>query len=306
MLQDWTAHQRRVSVNTVQSCVKAAAGRGGQPSGASPSPRYSDRSRTIRARILIIDDDRELATMLEEFLEREGFDVALAHEAPEPPLQLPSDPPPDLVVLDVMLPGRSGFELLRELRARAARLPILMLTARGDAVDRILGLELGADDYLSKPFDPRELAARIRAVLRRAAAPIATAAEADSATGPATTELRAGPLLVDLARRRADYGGQTVELTGAEFRVLARLLREAGRLVSRADLTEDALGRKLTLYDRAIDTHVNNLRRKLERAASVARGSVVAGSMVVGSAPGGIEIRAVRGAGYELLADSPA
>ena len=249
--------------------------------------------------------------MLAEFLEREGFDVALAHEAPEPPLQLPSDPPPDLVVLDVMLPGRSGFELLRELRARAARLPILMLTARGDAVDRILGLELGADDYLSKPFDPRELAARIRAVLRRAAAPIATAAEADSATGPATTELRAGPLLVDLARRRADYGGQTVELTGAEFRVLARLLREAGRLVSRADLTEDALGRKLTLYDRAIDTHVNNLRRKLERAASVARGSVVAGSMVagsmvVGSAPGGIEIRAVRGAGYELLADSPA
>ncbi len=236
----------------------------------------------MRSRILIIDDDRELAAMLAEFLDREGFEVVLSHGAPEPPLELPAGAPPDLVVLDVMLPGRNGFELLRELRARESRLPILMLTARGDAVDRILGLELGADDYLSKPFDPRELAARIRAVLRRASAPAAASSADDE------EELRAGVLLLDLARRRIDYGGQPVEVTAAEFRVLARLVRDAGRLVSRADLTEEALGRKLTLYDRAIDTHVSNLRRKLERAGGA-----------------GIEIRAVRGAGYELLAGAP-
>ncbi len=236
----------------------------------------------MRSRILIIDDDRELAAMLAEFLDREGFDVVLAHGAPEPPLELPAGAPPDLIVLDVMLPGRNGFDLLRELRARESRLPILMLTARGDAVDRILGLELGADDYLSKPFDPRELAARIRAVLRRASTP-AAASGTDTGDGE---ELRAGVLLLDLARRRVDYGGHAVEVTGAEFRVLARLVRDAGRLVSRADLTEEALGRKLTLYDRAIDTHVSNLRRKLERAGGL-----------------GIEIRAVRGAGYELLAE---
>ncbi len=250
--------------------------------------------------------------MLAEFLDREGFDVAVVHEAPRsladdlpphgqrgaPPEVPPTDlQPPDLVVLDVMLPGRSGFELLRELRAREGRLPIVMLTARGDAVDRILGLELGADDYLSKPFDPRELAARIRAVLRRASAPVLAATDADSAA------LRAGALLLDLARRRADYGGQAIELTGAEFRVLARLMRDAGRLVSRAELTEDALGRKLTLYDRAIDTHVSNLRRKLERAAAAA-GTHLGTPGAAGAA--GIEIRAVRGAGYELLAGVPA
>ena len=221
--------------------------------------------------------------MLAEFLDHEGFEVSLAHEAPASTLELAAGALPDLIVLDVMLPGRSGFDLLRELRAREARLPILMLTARGDAVDRILGLELGADDYLSKPFDPRELAARIRAVLRRAQAPAAGTGDGDEA--PA--ELRAGTLRLDLARRRADYGGTPVELTAAEFRVLTRLVRDAGHLVSRAELTEHALGRKLTLYDRSIDTHVSNLRRKLERTGAR-----------------GIEIRAVRGAGYELLAEA--
>ncbi len=234
--------------------------------------------------------------MLAEFLDREGFDVVVAFEAPEPPIELPPGPAPDLVVLDVMLPGRSGFELLRELRSREARLPILMLTARGDAVDRILGLELGADDYLSKPFDPRELAARIRAVLRRAIAP---AAAGTGGADAAVAELRAGALVLDLARRRADLAGQPVELTGAEFRVLSRLVRDAGRLVSRADLTEDALGRTLTLYDRAIDTHVSNLRRKLERAAAAAQ----AGDM--GAGEPALEIRSVRGAGYELLTEAP-
>ena len=222
--------------------------------------------------------------MLAEFLDHEGFDVQLAHEAPPAPLEWPGGALPDLVVLDVMLPGRSGFDLLRELRGREARLPILMLTARGDAVDRILGLELGADDYLSKPFDPRELAARIRAVLRRAQAPAAGGGEPGEGAEPAS--LQAGELHLDLGRRRADYGGVTLELTGAEFRVLARLVLDRGRLVSRAELTEHALGRKLTLYDRSIDTLVSNLRRKLERGGGR-----------------GVEIRAVRGAGYELLAE---
>lgn len=239
----------------------------------------------IRPQILIIDDDRELATMLAEFLDHEGFDVQLAHEAPSAPFGTAAGTLPDLVVLDVMLPGRSGFDLLRELRARETRLPILMLTARGDAVDRILGLELGADDYLSKPFDPRELAARIRAVLRRS-----SGSANDGGDGAeAVTELQAGALRLDLARRRADHGDTPLELTGAEFRVLARLVRDAGKLVSRAELTEHALGRKLTLYDRSIDTHVSNLRRKLERTGAR-----------------DIEIRAVRGAGYELLAEPPA
>ncbi len=231
----------------------------------------------MQASILIVDDDRELAAMLGEFLEHDGFHVTVVHEAAEVAAVVDGDSGPDLVVLDVMLPQRSGFELLRELRQRHPRLPIVMLTARGDAIDRILGLELGADDYLAKPFDPRELAARMRAVLRRS-----QSQEPEPAETPAL--LQAGALQLDLQRRLAHLGTQELELTGAEFRVLARLAREAGGLVGRAELTEQALGRKLTLYDRSIDTHVSNLRRKLERYGAV-----------------GIEIRAVRGSGYELL-----
>jgi DNA-binding response OmpR family regulator len=232
--------------------------------------------------VLIVDDDRELAAMLGEFLERDAFRVTVVHDAAAVAPLLQADSVPDLLVLDVMLPGRSGFELLRELRQQRPRLPIVMLTARGDAVDRILGLELGADDYLAKPFDPRELAARMRAVLRRSQAP---GPEPDTLP----TLLEAGALQLDLPRRQARIGAQDVELTGAEFRVLSRLVRDTGTLVSRAELTEQALGRKLTLYDRSIDTHVSNLRRKLERFGTA-----------------GIEIRAVRGSGYELrLRDAP-
>ena len=165
----------------------------------------------------------------------------------------------------------------------------MMLTARGEPIDRIIGLELGADDYLPKPFDPRELAARARAILRRSAAqtPIdAVSTIADPATVGATdaeTDIELGPLLLDLRRRRALLRGAALEVTGAEWRVLLALAQDAQGPVERSVLTQQALGRRLTLYDRAIDTHVSNLRRKIARSG------------------GGVEIRSVRGSGYELI-----
>ena len=231
----------------------------------------------MNARVLIIDDDRDLAAMLGEFLQREGYAVEAHHGADAGVVALRAAEP-DLLILDVMLPERSGLDVLRELRLASSRLPVMMLTARGDPIDRILGLELGADDYLAKPFDPRELLARIRAILRRATA-TPTSTDASHAG-----ELRVGDLYLDLRRRRALLGETTLELTGAEFRVLLGLAQSHGTPVDRSDLTEQALGRKLTLYDRSIDTHVSNLRRKFERAGSTS-----------------LQIRAVRGTGYELI-----
>ena len=231
----------------------------------------------MNARVLIIDDDRDLAAMLGEFLQREGYAVE-AHHGADAGVAALRAAEPDLLILDVMLPERSGLDVLRELRLASSRLPVMMLTARGDPIDRILGLELGADDYLAKPFDPRELLARIRAILRRATA-TPTSTDASHAG-----ELRVGDLHLDLRRRRALLGETTLELTGAEFRVLLGLAQSHGTPVDRSDLTEQALGRKLTLYDRSIDTHVSNLRRKFERAGSTS-----------------LQIRAVRGTGYELI-----
>ena len=226
-------------------------------------------------RVLLVDDDRELTGMLSEYLAREGFEVSVAHDGGEALTRLTEpngERPPDLVVLDVMLPGRNGLDVLRSLRSREAPPPVLMLTARGDDVDRIVGLELGADDYLAKPFNPRELVARMRAVLRRLS-------ESRSPHEPLTL----GPLKLDPSRHRASMRGAPVELTGAEFRVLEVLLRAAGRVASREQLTEQALGRKLELYDRSIDTHVSNLRRKLGLGPDTE-----------------LEIRGIRGAGYLL------
>lgn len=234
----------------------------------------------MKARILIVDDDDALAAMLCEFLRNEGFETIVAGDGTAAIQQLETGKP-DLVVLDVMLPGRSGLDILRDVRNRWPRLPVMMLTARGEAIDRIHGLELGADDYLPKPFDPRELLARARAVLRRAASNGSEPGEDE----PGSAELlRLGALTLEPRRRRAALAGQPIELTAAEFKVLQCLLGFAGRPVERQVLTELALGRKLTLYDRAIDTHVSNLRRKLERQG-----------------PTGIEIRSVRGTGYELI-----
>ena len=226
-------------------------------------------------RILLVDDDRELTEMLSEYLGREGFEVAVAHDGTEALSRFtePAAPhPAELIVLDVMLPGRNGLDVLRALRARESAPPVLMLTARGDDVDRIAGLELGADDYLAKPFNPRELVARMRAILRRV----------NERAAP-HEPLTLGPLQIDPARHRASVRGAAIELTGAEFRVLEVLLRAAGRVVSREQLTEQALGRKLELYDRSIDTHDSNLRRKLALGPAA-----------------GVEIRGIRGAGYLL------
>jgi DNA-binding response OmpR family regulator len=239
--------------------------RASSPSQASPK---------APPKLLIVDDDRELAAMLTEYLDREGFEVTTVADGVQGLAQL-AGVAPDLLILDVMLPGMNGLDVLRRIRAERMRIPVLMLTARGDDVDRILGLELGADDYLAKPFNPRELAARIRAILRRAG------------QSPAQTHelLRVGDIELDMAQHRVTLRGQQIELTGAELRVLGELMRHVGRLVGREQLTEQALGRKLELSDRSIDTHISNLRRKL----GIQEGQ-------------GLELRGVRGAGYVLIA----
>lgn len=206
-------------------------------------------------RILLVDDDRELTDLLAEYLAGEGFEVTVANDGGRG-LELARSDEFDALVLDVMLPVHNGFDLLRRLREEAggaASLPVLMLTARGDTVDRIVGLEMGADDYLPKPCNPRELAARLRAVLRRGR-PERPAEE---------SLLSSGPLQLRPAEHQAYWQGQPLALTGAEFAVLKVLVQQAGEVVNKETLTESALGRKLMPYDRSIDVHVSNIRRKL-------------------------------------------
>jgi DNA-binding response OmpR family regulator len=232
-----------------------------------------DTAAAREARVLLVDDDRELCLMLSEYLNAEHFDVKSVHDGGEALTQLQNGAF-EIVILDVMLPSVGGFDVLRKLGADYAT-PILMLTARGDDVDRIVGLELGADDYLSKPFNPRELVARIRAILRRANHRAAKSGVPD--------ELNVGPISLNGGTRQVRVSGRPVALTGAEFRVLELLMRSAGQVISRESMTEQALGRKLAAYDRSIDTHISNLRRKLDLEG--------------GSNP---EIKNVRGSGYTL------
>jgi len=215
------------------------------------------------ASVLLIDDDEELTELLESYLGAEGFDVDVAHDG-ESGLRRAAEEDHEMVILDVMLPGLNGFEVLRELRTRS-RVPVLMLTARGEDVDRIVGLELGADDYLPKPFNPRELVARIRAVRRRTE---------DRHDAPRT--LTVGEVTLDPATHTATLRGEDLALTTSELAVLEVLLRNAGTVVSRETLSQEALGRKYSPLDRSVDVHVSNLRRKLETDT----------------------IRTVRGAGY--------
>jgi two-component system, OmpR family, response regulator CpxR len=206
----------------------------------------------IMERILVIDDDVELCTLVGEYLQAEGFAVEAAHDG-ESGLQRSAEGDYLLVVLDVMLPGINGFEVLRRLRA-TSRLPVLLLTARGEDVDRIVGLEIGADDYLPKPFNPRELVARIRAVLRRS----------HGDKSPAAPEIvRVGEIELDPATRSVRRDGQPVDLTSVEFNLLEVLLREAGRVVPRERLVNAVLSRKFSPFDRSIDMHVSKVRKKL-------------------------------------------
>jgi two-component system OmpR family response regulator/two-component system response regulator CpxR len=204
------------------------------------------------SRILLIDDDVELLDLLANYLTGEGFDVTSLAD-PVAGVAAARSGEHQLVVLDVMMPRLNGFEALRRIRS-ASRVPVLMLTARGDDTDRIVGLELGADDYVPKPCTPRELTARVRAILRR------TEPVDDEAT-PAVIE--AGPLKVFPRQRRAELSGTALELTSTEFNLLEVLARHSGRPVGKGELSQHALGRPLARFDRSIDVHVSNLRRKL-------------------------------------------
>src|SRR5512133_3145515 len=204
-------------------------------------------------RVLIVDDDVELTELVSEYLSGEGFEVEAVHDGNEG-LKRASSGEHVLVVLDIMLPGMNGLDVLRNLR-KQSRIPVLMLTARGDDVDRIVGLEIGADDYLPKPFNPRELVARIRAVLRRAQ-PV------ESATSARET-IHVGDIEMDSNTRNVRRSGEVVELTGVEYDLLEILLRNAGQIVKREDLVKEVLGRELSPFDRSIDMHVSNLRKKL-------------------------------------------
>ena len=207
-------------------------------------------------RILIIDDDFELCTLVSEYLAAEGFRVEAVHDG-ETGLQRATIGNYLLIVLDVMLPGMSGFDVLRRVRA-TSRIPVLLLTARGEDVDRIVGLEIGADDYLPKPFNPRELVARIRAILRR------SAADPKALGAPQPPEiLKVGDIELDPATRTVRHAGEPVELTSVEFNLLEVLLREAGRVVTREQLVSAVLSRKFSPFDRSIDMHVSKVRKKL-------------------------------------------
>ena len=214
-----------------------------------------DRNHDLE-RILIIDDDVELCGLVAEYLEAEGFGVESVHDG-ESGLHALQNEHYLLIVLDVMLPGMSGFDVLRRVRS-GSRIPVLLLTARGEDVDRIVGLELGADDYLPKPFNPRELVARIRAVLRR------TSTDARAVgTPPAPDIIRVGDIELDPATRTVRRAGELIDLTSVEFNLLEVLLREAGRVVTREQLVSAVLSRKFSPFDRSIDMHVSKVRKKL-------------------------------------------
>jgi two-component system, OmpR family, response regulator CpxR len=217
--------------------------------------------------LLIVDDDAELCSLLKEFLEREGFAVQCIGEG-HAALEAAQQGGFELIVLDVMLPGLDGFEILKRLRL-TSRVPVLMLTARGEDVDRIVGLELGADDYLPKPFNPRELAARVKAILRRTEARVNRG------------RVEVNGVVLDPGTREVTNDGKPVEVTTLEFDILEQLMRNAGRVVSRDGLMESLYNRKATPFDRSIDMHVSHLRRKLETGKPV--------------------IKTIRGVGYQFV-----
>jgi two-component system OmpR family response regulator len=225
----------------------------------------------MTAQVLLADDDVELGAMLKEYLEREGFGVTVVQDG-EAAARAALSGSHQIVVLDVMMPKVDGVEALRRIRESSPpfnRVPVIMLTARGDDVDRVVGLELGADDYVPKPCTPRELVARLRAILRRVQVPV-------NDTGP----ISVGGLSLWPEKRKAQSGGRELELTSIEFNILEVLMRNAGRLVSKREISEQALGRPLARFDRSIDVHMSSIRQKLGDTAKL--------------------IRTVRGLGYHL------
>jgi len=221
--------------------------------------------------ILLIDDDVELCSLVTEYLEAEGFKVEAVFDGKRG-LERALNGPQLLVVLDVMLPGLNGLDVLRRIRI-TSKIPVLLLTARGEDVDRIVGLEIGADDYLPKPFNPRELMARIRAILRRTR----SAPQID----PIPDVIRVGDIELDPATRTVRQKGTRIEFTSVEFNLLEVLLREAGRVVAREELVDTVLSRKFSPFDRSIDMHISKVRKKL------------------GDSDNGTElIKTVRGVGY--------
>jgi DNA-binding response OmpR family regulator len=226
-------------------------------------------------RVLIVDDDVELCRLLAERLSTEGFSLEAAHDGSRG-LSRALSQEHALVILDLMLPGMNGLDLLRNLRSQSS-MPVLMLTARGEDVDRILGLELGADDYLPKPFNPRELIARARAILRRS-----------ERVSDTSDVLIVDDVRLDPAAREVLIDGIPLDITSVEFSLLEALLRNAGHVVTREHLTQTVLGHKLGTFDRVIDVHVSNLRKKLSRVHA------------------GERIKAIRGSGYQFVARSEA
>ncbi len=203
-------------------------------------------------KILIIDDDEELCELVSEYLTVEGFEIECVNDGATG-LERALSGEYDMAILDVMLPKMNGFDVLRALREQS-KLPVIMLTARGDDMERIVGLEIGADDYLPKPFNPRELAARLRAILRRAVTDV---------DGDGNEKLDVDGVQISPASRIATRDGVEMNLTSVEFGLLHELLREAGKIVKKEDLSETVLERRLSPYDRSLDMHISNLRKKL-------------------------------------------
>ena len=223
-------------------------------------------------KVLIADDDVELCDLLLTYLRGELFDVTAVHQG-DAIIESVERLSPDLLILDVMLPGLNGLEVLRQLRS-FSQIPVLMMTAKGDDVDRIIGLELGADDYLAKPCNPRELVARIRAILRRSVTHL----------GTDTEKLEVGPLTLDMRTRQASFNENILEVTGVELTLLQLLMKESGSIISRDRLSEAVLNRPLSPYDRSVDVHVSNLRKKIAQHDDSRQWIV-----------------AVRGKGYQLV-----
>jgi DNA-binding response OmpR family regulator len=201
--------------------------------------------------ILVVDDEARIVKLVRDYLERAGFAVVVAYDG-QTALQVTRREQPDLVILDLMLPGMDGLDVCRRLRQESG-VPVIMLTARVEEADRIVGLELGADDYVTKPFSPGELVARVRAALRRARGEV----------GPPSV-IRAGDIELDLATQTVTVAGGPVDLTATEFQLLATMVRQPGRIFSREQLLEAVHGVAFEGYDRSVDSHVKNLRRKIE------------------------------------------